>query len=285
MRSTKQPGRGLLHISTIETMMLVAWVSDIHFDFLYKTEIHQFLRSIKKTHADAVFISGDIGQASSVVRYLEKIGNYLERPIYFILGNHDYYHGSIRRVRSLVRRLHRTSDHLHWVTDAGVIPLNHDTVLVGHGAWGDGRLGDFERSSIRLNDFRLIRDLSGLSRSSQLKKIMRLGDEAARHFRNVLHEAAQKARRIIVLTHVPPFGEVLAVGQPSLNGEHLPFFGCKAVGDVLLAFMHEHPNHHMIVLCGHSHQRGHIDILPNLEVFSSHAVYGYPEIQEIFDLT
>jgi len=43
---------------------------------------------------DGLLITGDIGQAQSVERYLRALDKALPMPIYFVLGNHDYYAGA-----------------------------------------------------------------------------------------------------------------------------------------------------------------------------------------------
>ena len=146
------------------------------------------------------------------------------------------------------------------------VPLTHRTCLVGHDGWGDGRYGNYAQSDVALNDFRLIRELRGLSRHARLAKMMALGDEAAEHFGRVLPKALAVATHVVVLTHVSPFVEsCIHEGKPSDAG-WLPFFACKAVGDVLLDAMRRRPDRRMTVLWGHTHGRGICQILPNLEV-------------------
>jgi 3',5'-cyclic-AMP phosphodiesterase len=75
----------------------------------------------------------------------------LRVPIYFVLGNQDFYGGSIAAVREAVARKAAASRWLHWLPESGVIPLTANTALVGHDSWADGRLGDFFRSEVMLN--------------------------------------------------------------------------------------------------------------------------------------
>ena len=42
------------------------------------------------TEADCFAITGDIGEARSVERYCRLLESSLQRPIYFVLGNHDF---------------------------------------------------------------------------------------------------------------------------------------------------------------------------------------------------
>jgi predicted MPP superfamily phosphohydrolase len=92
-------------------MMRLAWTTDIHFNFLDDNERRSFLGSLATEPFDAIAISGDIGQSDSVVPHLRELDERLRRPIYFVLGNHDYYGGSIAETRREVSQLARESRH------------------------------------------------------------------------------------------------------------------------------------------------------------------------------
>jgi hypothetical protein len=82
-----------------------------------------------------------------------------------------------------------------------------------------------------------------------------------------------------VLTHVPPFREACWYEGRISDDNWLPYFTCKAMGDVLTRVMRERPQKRMTVLCGHTHGAGEADILPNLHVRTGGAEYGRPEPQ------
>lgn len=263
--------------------MKAIWLTDIHLEFLDHCAFSGFLRKLAEQNGDALLISGDIAQAPSVEDYLTGLARSLEIPIYFVLGNHDYYEGSIPTVRDRISKFAKDSPLLYWLTDCEPIYLNATTSLVGHDGWGDGRLGDYEQSTVSLSDFFLIRELTGLSPEERLRKLNELGDEAAEHLGKVIPEALKSAEHVVVLTHVPPFREAAWYeGQPS-SSQWLPFFSCKAVGDVLHTAMQSHTNKRMTVLCGHTHGGGRSNILPNLMTITGPARYGHPAIQEVFE--
>ncbi len=265
--------------------MRTIWLTDIHLEFLENLAFSGFLRELVEKNGDAVLISGDIAQAPTVTEYLAKMAQSLAIPIYFVLGNHDYYHGSISTVRDDVTRLSKGSPLLHWLNVCVLVYLNSTMCLVGHDGWGDARLGDYYNSPVRLNDFLLIHELTSLSQRDLLHKLNELGDEAADHFRRVLPEALKSADHVVVLTHVPPFRAAAWYdGRPS-DSDYLPFFSCKAVGDVLYEAMQRHPHKRMTVLCGHTHGGGRSHIMPNLVTLTGPACYGHPVIQEIFEWT
>jgi predicted phosphohydrolase len=265
--------------------MKAAWLTDIHLDFLDAPAVTHFAHQVRDASADIVLISGDIAQAPSIARHLSNLASEVMRPIYFVLGNHDFYHGSVVDVRMRVSALSAQSSGLHWLNDAGVVRLTPRTCLVGHDGWGDGSLGDFHGSRVRLNDFFLIEELAGLRRTELLARLNTLGDEAAEHFRCVLPEALEEAEHVVVLTHVPPFLESAWHDGRYCDVDWLPFFSCQAVGRVLAEFMGRHTTRRMTVLCGHTHGGGTSQILPNLVTVTGPAQYGRPVIQNLFEWT
>lgn len=263
--------------------MKTIWLTDIHLEFLDNTGFNRFMQELCDKNADAILISGDIAQALTIEKHLLKMDQSLPLPIYFVLGNHDYYHGSISGVRSAVKRMSNESSRLNWLNVSGAVYLSPKTCLVGHDGWCDARLGDYYHSSVMLNDFLLISELSGLSRDKLLQRLNRLGDEAAEHFKKVLPEALKSAEHIVVLTHVPPFLEAAWYNGKYCEPDWLPFFSCKVVGDILIETMKKHQDKRMTVLCGHTHGGGSSQVLPNLMAFTGQARYGHPVIQEIFE--
>jgi len=80
-----------------------------------------FYDQIVAEQPQVLLVTGDIGESDSVVRFVTELGQLA--PIYFVLGNHDYYRGSIRRVRTEVAELCSTTPKLVWLTSAEVVEL------------------------------------------------------------------------------------------------------------------------------------------------------------------
>jgi hypothetical protein len=266
----------------LHLMKRLAWLTDIHLNFLLQAELHAFFASLPR--ADAFAITGDIGEAHDVVAHLRSFSEL--GPVYFVLGNHDFYRGSIDGVRAAVREMCHGVPNLRWMPDAGVVELTESTCLVGHDGWGDGRLGDYQGSDVMLNDFALIGDFGGFyeDTAERLARLHALGDEAAAHFRGVLPDSLARFRHVIVLTHVPPFRESCWHEGAVSDDSWLPFLTCKVVGDTLGDAMGAAPDRQMTVLCGHTHGSGEAQILPNLRVLTGGAVYGKPHVQQVLEV-
>jgi hypothetical protein len=233
---------------------------------------------------DAVLLGGDIGDARTIKTYLEIFQDVLNCPIYFLLGNHDFYHGLITEVREQIKTLSTGSRLLHWLPEAGIVPLADKTCLLGCESWADGRLGDYAKSKVMLNDYFLIDELTGLDSRERLKMLKSLADDAVAGLSEILPEALDRFQTVVLLTRVPPFMEACRYQGRETGSEWLPHFSCKAAGDVISKHMFNYPDRKMLVLCGHTHDAFQIRIWPNVEVRVGGAVYGTPCIQELLRL-
>lgn len=262
----------------------LAWVTDIHLNFCRPPARLAFYRSLLDKNPDAILLGGDVSEAPVLVEDLREMERELKVPIFFVLGNHDYYRSTFRNVEERVRGLVRESALLRWLPELGALELVPGTGIAGHGGWADGRCGDFAGSSVEVSDYTLIGDFIGLGRWERLALLNRLGDEAAAWLRRVLPEALERFRRVIFLTHVPPFQEAAWYEGAMSHPHYLPHFSSRAVGEALLEAMRPRPDRELLVLCGHTHGSGTLQILPNLKVITGGAQYGCPAMQRVFDL-
>ena len=264
-------------------MKRVVWLTDIHLNFLSPVESRRFLDNVAAAQPEVLLIGGDIAEAPDLAQQLNLIAESLDCPVYFVLGNHDYYFGSIRQVRSDVEAVCRRHPHLTWLSNASFAELTPRVGLCGHDGWADARLGDYERSLVMMNDYRLIEELAGVGKADRWPLLKALGDAAAEHVRCVLPAALDRFPRVIFLTHVPPLREACWYQGQLSNDEWLPHFTCLAVGQALVEIMRQWPDRKLTVLCGHTHSPGETWPLPNVQILTGDAEYGHPTIQRTFD--
>lgn len=266
--------------------MRLAWLTDLHLNFVSRGKLRAFLDEARAQQPDAILLGGDVAEADNVAGTLEMLSQAWPVPLFFVLGNHDFYGGSITAVRAEVARLVERVPGLTYLSKAAApIPLSADTVLLGVDGWGDGGLGNAATSPIRLNDFTLIKELRlAPLREQRLAVLRRLGEESATHLQAGLEAACQlPAKQIVVLTHVPPFREA-TWHEGQLSGDDwLPWFSCRATGEVLRTAAENHPDKELLVFCGHTHGAGEAQILPNLRVLTGGAEYGRPRMQRIVE--
>lgn len=264
--------------------MRLIWLTDIHLNFLSDLETAAFLSAVRDAEPDAILLTGDLGEANSVMPILEKIDSAWGCPLYFVLGNHDFYGGSIAGVRAQVTALCRQRPNLMYLTALDVIELTPNVGLIGDDGWADARLGNYEHSLVMMNDYRLIAELAPLTKQNRWPKLKELGDQSAEHIRRVLPQALAKYPRVILGTHLPPLRDACwHEGQVS-NDEWLPHFTCKAMGDVILEIMREAPQKQLVIYCGHTHSPGICQPLPNVTIHTGSAEYGFPKVQQIIEL-
>ena len=80
-------------------MKRIVWSTDIHLNFVEPAALDEYIGRLVDASPDIVLISGDIADSRSVVDQLALLDDRLDCAIYFVLGNHDFYHSSIAQVR------------------------------------------------------------------------------------------------------------------------------------------------------------------------------------------
>ncbi len=226
--------------------MKLAWATDVHFDHLDEEDVLEFCRRVAESSADALLLGGDISNAKDLADHLATLGEHVPMPVYFVLGNHDYYGGSVAAVQDQVG-------------DFDEAPVLTDYIAIA----------ELVKTAGRRNV------LTGMKNRTRLRRrLHELGNDAAESLRPALLEAAALGGHVIVLTHVPPFPEAAwHEGEPSTIRWQRGFT-CKAVGDLLREAASDHPSCRFTVLCGHTHGSGRAAILPNLDAVTAGADYG-----------
>jgi 3',5'-cyclic-AMP phosphodiesterase len=265
-------------------MKKLAWLTDIHLDFLKLEQIQEFCYKALESNPDAFVISGDLSIATALHTHLRILEHYWSRPIYFVLGNHDYYRGSIDGVRAALPPFLIKYPNLKWLPNEGVVKLSPTTALIGHGLYADGRVGAGVASKIILNDYALIEELTGHEQLHLFEILRELGEKAAAEFEPVLRNALAHYEKVIAVTHAPPFVESAWFHHVLANDQFLPHLVCFAVGEMMRRVMGENPEKHLTVLCGHTHGRGEREITGNIFVKTGGARYRHPKIQEIISI-
>ncbi len=259
-------------------MIRLGWATDIHLNFVPLAAWDMFVSHINQAHLDALLITGDISEAEDIGWQLERLKLAINAPIYFVLGNHDFYNGSIDSVRRQVIGLSGESSQCFYVTGNLPVPLSNGWVLCGEDGWADTRIGNYFLSPVRMNDFKLISDLNGLSAVDRRRKLRRLGAESALRLGRQLNHARQLGKNLLVMTHIPPFRESCWYEGKQSDDDWAPFFVCGSVGWMLRRFCKQHPECRVLVICGHTHHAGLAEMEENLLVWTGGADYGVPKL-------
>jgi predicted phosphohydrolase len=279
--------------------MRVAWATDIHLDFLADEQVRGFAATLAGERPDVVVLSGDLSHAELLEHHLRLLVGGVTCPVYFVLGNHDYYGSSIADVRQAVAELCARKPRLRWLPACGVVHLSERTAMIGCDGWADARLGDPDGTPVILNDFFHIAELAetlepavratpallrGRDRGPLHRELQARGDAEAAACDALLTAALADHAEVLVVTHVPPFAAACWHEGELSNDEWLPYFTCAALGEVLRAQARANPGRELTVLCGHTHGAGEAQIEPNLRVLTGGAVYRRPELQRVLEL-
>lgn len=274
--------------------MRLLWITDPHLDHLRVVgAAGAFGEALRcEEQFDAVVVTGDIATADTLKGLLSEFAAPLMEEVYFILGNHDFYHGSIAGVRRTAASLHRLPE-LCWLDRAGVCVLNDQTALVGCGGWADAACG-IPESRLIMIDWKQIKDFRDLGvtnyeimvgvRKPFIEKTQRLAKAAVRKVRPVLDEALKLRQDVIFATHYPPFREAAWHEGKMSEDNWAPWFTSIVMGKMLEEVAKLHPENRITVLCGHTHGEGFYQHSDNLAVFTGAARYGFPDVNEVFEL-
>jgi hypothetical protein len=172
---------------------------------------------------------------------------------------------------------------ISWLSDGIMETLSDDTVLIGNDGWYDARAGIIGK--IIMNDFRYIHELSPFFFTTGLHdEIRRIADEAAKQIDGDLSKALDHRRKVILATHVPPFPQAAWHNGHQSGSVFLPYFCSVCAGNVLVKHMEANPDKELLVLCGHTHGDGEVQIMPNLKVLTAKAEYGQPKLQGMIEV-
>jgi Icc-related predicted phosphoesterase len=274
--------------------MKLLWITDSHFDFVPgKAGMLGKYMAADYPDTDGLLITGDISNGNYGKRDLKDISVALGKPVYFINGNHDYYHSSFERtdkrsrdaVKEVAEHVKTTPSNasLHFLDD-GFVKIDDNTVIAGNSNWYDCRHGNVFGTPVDLTDFQVNKDLRQYAfREQKIDASKAYADKKASQMFEMLSSIPDDISRIILLLHVPPYPQAAwHQGQPS-NSDWQPWMVSKVSGEKLLDFREQFPDKKLLVLCGHTHSSGYFKVDDNLEIYTGKAVYGSPKECGILD--
>ena len=265
--------------------MKLMWLTDLHLDWVEEKNRKAFYNTMAKASADAVVITGDISDAAHLPGHLRELGQTFEtRPVYFVLGNHDFYGSCFSDVDHAVADVCKEQKNLRHLGQGEIIPLAGGSALVGHRGWADARAGWGRRSVVPNPDHKKIEDLCGLPEQDVFDKLAELGKESANYFRDVLPYALQCYEHVWVATHVPPFKWAAFYDGKPCARTHLPHYVNMSAGGAIGGISKRFPESRLSVLCGHTHSMAKVMISEKVQVFAGEAKPGWPRVQMVFEV-
>lgn len=271
----------------------IAWVTDIHLDHLHEitinpgygpekrlseAKVEAFCKKILAKSPDSVLITGDISNAEVIEIHLMWLEKYLpDLPIYFVLGNHDYYHGSIWEVRQRLAKYDGTKTRTIWLNTQGVVPLTEKTALVGHDGWYDGGYSDWFKSRLVMAEYHIVHEFRLKPPQVVYEKLQELAQGCADHIHKHVFEAAKTFPNVLFATHVPAFrNNSRAPNRQLSDPSWLPNMSSKKAGDALVQAAMNHRKVQFTCLSGHTHTPWEETYMDNLKEITGASDYGSP---------
>lgn len=266
------------------------WLSDIHLDHLGAIGFDHGLNILKHKVLDLlpnpefIVVSGDNSTALNVCDHMERFADsFYGIPIYFVLGNHDFYGSSIEEVRRSIVSLTKNVPNLFYLTESDPIALTENTIIAGHDGWYDGGYSDWFQSRLIMNDYYEIEDFIKIANSKHavFDLINKLSKQGAKKLVDTCTKAFpdpnSHSKSLLFVTHVPPFPELsLAPTRQRSDSNWLPVMASKHMGDALKQVSNHYQGIDFQCLSGHTHTSTTERYGYNLTCSVAHARYGAP---------
>lgn len=252
------------------------WLTDIHLNFLKTSARQEFFKTLKLKTSHGIFLSGDIATGSTVAELLKELGEYLNLPIYFVLGNHDLWNSSSAQVK---RELAQLPSNLVYLSQSEPIALTEKVGLIGHDGFCDARWKEPKFPLVFLMDWCFIKDFRNLSLKEKYALMRDWASESATQVGLKLRKALETFEEVIMVSHFPLLPET----NLSKWWEDFwkPYNSSKIMFETLTAIMQDYPKKKLKLLSGHSHQESIIEISHNILQKVGGVELGNPVIQEI----
>lgn len=265
--------------------MKLLHLTDVHLDCVQGSIEEAARTAVAAAPEGVVLITGDIATADTFPALLPEFAAALGRPVYFVLGNHDAWMGSVEGAKRSARKLSLHHPDITYLPEAGVVELTPTTALCGLDGWYDGRAGSALSSSMRLNDWSLVAELRGLHPTPRREVLERWAQRCAARARELLREALDRYEHVIFGTHVPPFPAASVDRSGKQSDAHaLPWYCNVTLGFTLSALATSYLHRRITVLAGHCHGSADVAISPNLRAVTGAARYGEPSLAGVYEV-
>lgn len=259
------------------------WFSDIHLERASSYDKIKFLYSLIKEKPAGIFLTGDISNGIKLCYHLRIIAIIANCPIYFSLGNHDYYFSSLEKTTNKLRRLCQKHKNLIWLNDIKFARLSKKTAVIGVDGWydvdkGNPNLLKYTTDWLFVKDFRKLPSI--VERMDLWKKI---AYDSALNAEIKINEVINAGfKNIYLLTHFPPWQEATKDVGSIFENFWISYNTNLTLGRKIKEVMSKHNNIRLTVLSGHTHEQSIVWIRKNIQCIVNDSNYlGGPQIRNI----
>lgn len=257
--------------------------SDLHLDHVSPEERKEFLERVAKECNDpdcVLLLTGDLTSYKTLYEHIDLVAQAARGRVLYVLGNHDLWGGSFADVNRVLLPHAREDGHAVFMDVVDRVQLEDDLCVVGDSGWYDGRNGEQGNPRFIMNDWFFIREYRANQTKTERALSADIADARAKVIDKKLRAAVEAGnKRVIFLTHVPPWVESCRyMGRPS-DTYALPWFSSRVIADTIDQVAAEHPDVKFEVLCGHTHDHYKYRRADNLHVYVTGAAYGAPYVR------
>lgn len=252
--------------------LLVA--SDLHLNYFDNNFIKNLGKSFSKIPANGLIICGDISLSTSFSDALKYLQEGLEKSIYFVLGNHDFWGSSFEKVEEMANAL--SNEDIVWLNKQDV-HLNDNTVLSGFDGWYDC-VNNIENvnSGILMRDWIRIENFYS-SNKSHIEISKERSQNSYKFSDRIIKNQKSGYKNQIIITHVPPFPQ-LVKEKPG----HEAYYTSIDAGNMLISACSTLEK--TICLSGHTHNKAEY-VVDNIHCYTMEACRGKPNISGILSVS
>ena len=249
------------------------WLSDTHLSMsILPAMKRRFIDRITSIDADGLVITGDISNGLWLESDLRYLAVHHPKPIYFVLGNHDYYWRHMGSVHEDVRRLCKEFPNLVWLTESDPVMLDEDVALVGHEGWFDANCGDRDATAWAVDrllnlDFWRMRD-----HVDQVYEWRNMAKTSALAIEEKIEKIRERASMVYVATHFPPWKEASRADGKIFESLWHAYNTNVTLGESLLKIAQK-SKLQINVLAGHTHLSCNLAVRKNLNCRVAPASY------------
>ncbi len=280
--------------------MKLAIATDIHLNFVYEAGTSEFIRRVNLSGCDAILLTGDIAEGNNLEKYFQIFVRECNLPVYFVLGNHDYWGTSVSGIRDDMNKFCAENKGFTYLRSSDPVILTPGTSLIGIDGWYDAGYGDPKKSTLIMNDWFKISDFSDyvvpnfansyygyentINKAGIVSYCKKLAILDAELLSRKIDEAAKVSNTILIASHFPGWLDVSKYRGKPTDKNSQPYYISKILGDTINEAAGKHPDKEFKVFSGHTHAAATTRLAPNLEATVGHSDYGNPQIYKIIEL-
>lgn len=240
------------------------WLSDTHINMsILPFMKRRFIGRLNSVESDGLIITGDISNGVMLESDLRYLATHYDRPIYFVLGNHDYYWRHRDSVEEDVRRLCQKHNNLVWLSEEDSVQLDHGVSLVGDEGWYDVSAGRPDLTQWCID--RLI-NLDYLPMTNYAQQTLAWRERAKASAKKLCRKvkiALEHNDTVYIATHFPPWPEATLSNWQLSRDYWIPYNTNVVLGQEL-EFLMKNCEGKLIVLCGHTHLACEVSVAKNI---------------------